>query len=83
MEKEKDKIVCDKVWKRVYENKERGKYDNKALLKFVVKNFYKEKDRKKIKIFKIDYELEAELWLQCFHRNCKSMRYNSSDLIVI
>jgi len=32
MEKEKDKIVCDKVWKRVYENKERGKYDNKALL---------------------------------------------------
>ena len=59
------------------------KYTNEALIKFVLKNFYKEKDRTKIKILNIDYGLGAELWLQCFHWNCKYMGNNSGELIVI
>ena len=76
-------MVWDKVWKMVYENKEWGRYPNEALIKFVAKNFFKEKDKTKIKKLKISCGLGTEFWLQFFYWNCKYMGNNSGDLIVM
>jgi len=55
-------MVWDKIWERVFQNQEWGKYPNEELIRFIAKNFYKAKDRKRIKILEIGCGPGANLW---------------------
>lgn len=55
-------MVWDKVWERVFESQEWGKYPNEELIRFIARNFYKAKDRKIIKILEVGCGPGANLW---------------------
>lgn len=50
------------VWEKIFQENEWGKYPSVPVIRFIAKNFYKEKNRKDIKILEIGSGTGANLW---------------------
>ncbi len=50
------------IWQNIFSNKEWGKYPSEAVIRFIANNFYKLKDRSKIKILELGLGTGANLW---------------------
>lgn len=50
------------VWEKIFQENEWGKYPSVPVIRFIAKNFYKEKNRKDIKILEIGSGIGANLW---------------------
>ena len=51
-----------KLWDEIYQSNEWGKYPPVPVIRFIAKNFYKDKNRKEIKILELGSGTGANLW---------------------
>jgi SAM-dependent methyltransferase len=50
------------LWENIFKSKEWGKYPPEPIIRFIAKNFYKEEERKEIKILELGSGTGSNLW---------------------
>jgi ubiquinone/menaquinone biosynthesis C-methylase UbiE len=57
-----DSMAWDPIWEKIYQSRELGKYPPEELIRFMAKNYYPTKNRKKIKVLEIGFASGANIW---------------------
>ncbi|TKX30195.1 SAM-dependent methyltransferase [Campylobacter sp. MIT 12-5580] len=54
--------MAKQIWEDIFSSREWGKYPPENLIRFIARNFYKVKDRNKVKILELGLGTGANLW---------------------
>jgi ubiquinone/menaquinone biosynthesis C-methylase UbiE len=55
-------MTWDKIWDNIFESQEWGKYPPEELIRFIARNFYKAKNRNKVRILDVGCGTGAATW---------------------
>lgn len=55
-------MALNPLWGEIFSSREWGKYPSEDLIRFIARNFYKVKERNKIKILEVGADTGSNVW---------------------